>query len=1009
MEAPIHALFPLSNVDVNDSPRLQLSDENISTSIKTIAHLHLTPYGCYPETSNRIISTFEKKEQHAFKRNSLRDSPRLRSFFSTPNLPSDFLDLSGQCGTGNKRSKRLKQYFMSSQVASDPGIEQEPSNLSSSWKESDVEQLKIEISQKNEFLWNTLKKIKDPENLEITIEILEQIETLKESIPNQKVEELINITLQFTALDDKNRAHKLLGTLLYQLDKKSTECLEMISTEHSLEAICLKLEDALKELFNNMASSIEEHALKQHKLGIQDPLLSKKIKLPHEIAKILITRSGFLNYPLIDPIINFFVVNKCTPLNHEYTLMKGLKLLRRPQPLRSNLLKIKKPSYSQSLANHLIRIQMGYRFNDPITDRDAEITALTALLSHLRQGPVGSCFATHFAIVLLSTHLRKCLEDFSSLLSQGKLVRNVNNIKKEFPFLLRTGDSSTRKNITLSTDGMIIHDNGEKSYLWEAPGIIAVCRAIGLENPQEAIKTVIANKIAIQESSHKSCISNIDTLIQALSKHQVEIMGLPKNFKTKLYTLATFAFETQTRNGLQSAWENSIAEMAEGKEGGMIKRPILHSICKPLKRHLETTFKDSESLNSIIDSIRARLLKHIHLHYDPHIYNDSIDSEHHSSEGGYVIYDINRKLTSTKWIRIETPDDFKKFILRILKLEKKILTPTEATTSSDSSATLYRSIKKYVSKGSFVQDAMHTFCPKYRTINDLIENWTLCQHTPWRTLSGNIAQHVREVYMEDMILRPTASLLPKSGKDLLEQLILLIKKLNLDDLKKLKDNPYLHIPLITPTHAFSLLPGHLSLLQAVMSKRTPEEWIKLHVLVPGKAIANTPISDETAHLIKDFVAKQILSKEEENTFLTAASTIPSSLSIRKFHKTLIRLIETEKKCALTDKEKFRISSKLCFLLPEDLQKKLKLTAVHFADTNWHEEIYDINLCIAVNPCSGKLSILEILDNGMKIRPVKEFWLLNKPWEYYLNPEIVLPPITPVQYKKHRNCDHSEEG
>ena len=75
-----------------------------------------------------------------------------------------------------------------------------------------------------------------------------------------------------------------------------------------------------------------------------------------------------------------------------------------------------------------------------------------------------------------------------------------------------------------------------------------------------------------------------------------------------------------------------------------------------------------------------------------------------------------------------------------------------------------------------------------------------------------------------------------------------------------------------------------------------------------------------------------------------------------------------------------IDEKFFSLLPPEIEDILLKTAIHFADTNWNYKIYDTHLCFSVNPCSNHLTILETYDNGTKLRPLKQRWLLQQEWE-----------------------------
>lgn len=173
------------------------------------------------------------------------------------------------------------------------------------------------------------------------------------------------------------------------------------------------------------------------KLDLPDSLSSLIITL----ADCLITSEGTINSKLassIIPILEIALKRLDIPLH----VKKELRFLFETvtgDPYFSDRLQACQLPVEGTMQAKLIRAQLDLDPSKPITVRHARIVALSAILSPVFQGNLGSCFSTSVVRQLLSYKdgIKQSFEDFLCLLSQGFLTRTIydrnQSVKRHFP------------------------------------------------------------------------------------------------------------------------------------------------------------------------------------------------------------------------------------------------------------------------------------------------------------------------------------------------------------------------------------------------------------------------------------------------------------------------------------------------------------------------------------------------------------------------------------------------
>ncbi len=173
----------------------------------------------------------------------------------------------------------------------------------------------------------------------------------------------------------------------------------------------------------------------------------------------------------------------------------------RSKRMRETLDEIDLPPEQDSAASRMIRATLGLDPDVDVTAAHAKQAAVATLLSQVRQGGVGSCFATATAVEVQRTRPDKLLEDLKELFSTGGLTRTL--------------DGETIR-VDLNEDmlpGGLSEPTGvprKDSTLHTAPGMSAGLEALGVDpDDHEAALKQAADDIRF-EKGLKAGIALID-------------------------------------------------------------------------------------------------------------------------------------------------------------------------------------------------------------------------------------------------------------------------------------------------------------------------------------------------------------------------------------------------------------------------------------------------------------------------------------------------------------------
>lgn len=762
------------------------------------------------------------------------------------------------------------------------------------------------------------------------------------------VEELFFIHDYFPPVASKLNLSKILTELTYLIYNKPQivhQILNINNIPQSVEKINYHYNYSLKRVHKLIDHACENQLEK----GISNAKKIKHLAIPIAISRILILPVGTMLEELIPSIIEEFV-NEDNPYSR--SLKAGLQLLYQSDDLKNTIEEICLPKNNLPNSELLIRATLNLSKKTELNNAHAKRAALSALLTHMRQGQNGSCFASFIAIELQSINPQGAILDFKQLLEEGKLIRKINNQLHDFPYLMKIEPLNISSEWKITKLGKI--QSVPELYLWELPGIQSLCHYLSI--PCEKYILDLLKDLNFEE---KTTNLTIDHLIEDLVKQhscdrkQLEVI-----------------FSSHIQHPLLSVWGNSIAGMAEGLNGSMLKSALTQAIYylveKAAKIH---NCLDLLNTHEILQKIENNVMQRSQYLYDPTYTLKNI------LKGAFVLYDNHNSKDFTKWTKSGSSVKFLKFLNNILDSAWTSLETTEIALFKDI-------IFKEISQDAYIIALLKHYHKENRKTPFSADSINFLRYTPWATSIGNDPQMVLKVYHETENIYTIKQLIPKTAVDLLNLLQETLQTIPHDRKKKYLTHGDYILPLrIKGVHIFSLLICHPSMRQFLMS---PEKQKFSENLI--KSISNFKMTSDIKIAIKAYCHSIV--EEKHHTAITEKinSWLKKKPSIQKLRNLLVNFLKEYKPILYREEDlTHEIDLKIFEWLPENVRKEWENSIVHFADTNWQSDIQDIHYGIGVNPGSLTIELLSVLGNGKIHKFLDQSQFLNgKVWEVYLD-------------------------
>lgn len=959
---------------------------------------HIAGFPCIVDTQDHALSTQIAKKNHSTPSFVLAQEVFVAEGHAMPSTTTS--DLSSLTTMRNRftaqHQNRLSAmtHLLSlppslettDEVASPPKLQKKP--LFFEWlHRKGYDALAEQLELKGAHPWEELERLHFPPLIEQLIDI--HILSLEKQGTPEECDTLIQFALYVTRLgnEPKNGSTQILGQLIYLINHDLHATLRLISPSQPKETL-KQINAAFGHHMQQICERLQHHYLIHEATGLQEPNVAMHAMIPTEVGRALLTAAGTINFGIIGAMSDLFLPQDKPLLNHEINLSYGLSLLQRSPKFRSEFQKMICQKETPLIATLGLITSQREMAN---LQSNARLAAVTAVLSHLRQGGDRGCFAVSLAIEILSAHLSCCLKDLKQLLEQGKLTRRIGSITYDIPFAMKIADRDLQKTVVLNAQGKLIVDKTIRAPIWEAPGICAACLAIGATDPKKLI--LAALKQLPQDPISKEYRIEVKTLLLKICEQIPKPDSISLNH---LYTRACFGFSSQTVNPLLKTWENGIANMAEMEERGMIKAAILTSTLDALQiklglMHVPPTL----ALQKFLLSAQNILYSKVQLQYDPTIRLPS-DLESKNPEGGFVLYHKNG--------RIDSAAAYRQFLAEILEEAARTAKETIPQAEIGEFQAAFTLLMNHIETEEFLIHLLIKYQPANRFILSHPAKGMTLDHaqltlTPWITFVGNDSKVLLKNYLGSDASITGESFIFSDGKEALAHIIEICKRMPAKEKELFLNNPHKLKPLcILGKHRFPFMVGHPSLCPSWQHNGSTEDWLQHHFVKPGLEVSNAILDEKTQKAFTSHMTLKLLPLEIPSqklpACLQALKQIPKGLSIRQFRDFIVdKIVKIHPYSTKSASDKFirNVDTALFASLTPALKKKLEDSIIHFADTNWSKGVQDVHFCFVTNPGNGKIELWETEANGTHLEALDQsYWIHHQQWEFLSLTEELMP-------------------
>jgi hypothetical protein len=769
---------------------------------------------------------------------------------------------------------------------------------------------------------------------------------------------------------------ELLGIIMYFLDQDHTKLLSLLDTAQydasvkSLRDLFVKdMQERKKVLDFSVAIETEE--------GTQlfDYELVKGFHLPIELANVMVLSNGELNLGLsglmkkcfFDPSIDF---------SYQEVISRALDVLKMQPTLVQTFEGVVKPQNPNFKSNTLIRSMLNLDPTTEITNRHAKILAFATFLSKLRQGPIGSCFATSVGINLQILRPDKFMQDIVSILQSDKLVRKVDSESHNIQYVLDATNDALTTELSLFKDGIL--SNG--TNLLDSWALKAACKQMGI--PESNTKKAISDAILALTGGKSAKI----TPFQIIEK--IAAMNFNENAQDRA-DIGKVGFCAIDNNMLLRAWEELIAAMAEVRPHGLVRGSLLNSISAALSDQFKPrTLSDKKVMQvfnkTLLDTVNTQL----DLRYDPSTTLDDDSNANTVSSDGKSNFDAAFVMYDTKGNEVQTPSEFEETIRSYVDMTAQIC--AKQFTSNQEAQSLQDTAKKimaFVGSKTFLRLAIINFDEENKKVNHPEDNWETLDGLPWRARYGNDPGEVLDVYFERTKDLVPYTFTPQNAQDLMVTLLDVAKQHQSETHYLDDDNPNETLELTSPQHAFEFMIKSDSMKVAVKDSRNARDWVQDYVSKHGKIFAETKLTPEIKSKILQKTEHMLDNPNHKAEFKAKISKMTTQhVTVDDLRKELLTITQYVTKEDVKDKKDIKnIVNMACDQHILSMQKgvldSLKPFIIHFADTNWNDGDHSIHFCFV--PYGNTVLLGTVFDDGTNLQVVdQDEWVNRQEWQVY---------------------------
>lgn len=711
------------------------------------------------------------------------------------------------------------------------------------------------------------------------------------------------------AVDDREDlidfATQTLGSLLLSLQHniaETADCLSGKSVDEAVNALSTRTNDIL------MAGKerIEAHAEEHQRAAIQGSDEAAFVKFSEELAQVLVLDSGSINFGIIERAADFYIPEKFKKTVAIDNLYLVLKELATNSTLWEIIANSKPPQSKEIPTDAAMRAFFGLDADQQISRRHAQVFVLSGLLGHVRQGNVGTCFATACLIKCLYAYPQFFAKDLSELTEKGSISRVLFSENRVFPMIERVSNEYLDTLIRADSHGKIRavnfyskkRDSTEKSphpsknaFLYEAPGIIAVCQAMRLRDAKEAVMAVIPK---LKESF------SVNELIQQLAQYAYNqqesnpywLRSQTKLSMEQLVSKGQFAFGIQTNHPLHRGYDQVASSLVD-IFGAQYYMPswvylTLENVLEKNAQHFPRSFQKKYKL--LIKEMFLPMISRMRYRYNPNFdthkvlfddgnhgvhdsnwygyqlcdtglpndfaYSQNLYKDYHSARSFHTLERFDGYAPPQEWRSIETAEKFRDFLKEVAEatFSHLIQDIPSKVEREEWENVLEKMLQELAAPALIKKMICKILGPESDQKKKFEKNEFGLDTTPWQFSWGGDFNEVLKTFFgfDDS----PSKLKPYNGtpKEVLAKCINYIKG-KPESFKEEYVDAASQIIVTSPVHAFLLRPFEPTFKDAWTSSLNTNEYISQNVEGPGLEVAHSRISHRQRLELIAFVAE----------------------------------------------------------------------------------------------------------------------------------------------------------
>ncbi len=614
------------------------------------------------------------------------------------------------------------------------------------------------------------------------------------------------------------KVREVIGKVVFVIDKLKVRAkINLDDLDSSVEWIGMGVKEKLKIIDSHL--KVKNKAANQ--FDLQEPDMLLYIEKPKEIAKVLLTSQGQLNLGMVSTVIEKFLSSGESRSGYEQGICNVLTQM--DGSWQKWIDAIQPPVNGRIASNEFIRADLGLLMGHPITKLHCQQVVLGGLLSQPCQPDVADSFAVQWAIKKQNEFLLNSIEDYSALIHNGCLTRDVNGVPDHFFFKTTLADKSLSGYFTLHSNGKTEEFND--SSVWDCPNLIAAGEQMGITNLQREVMNLLVDT----DSQTISWDELIEKLARSSANHH--------HSADELHMLGRYGFSLSD-NRLLRAWETSLAAVSQDRSGDYLRDSVNSCVMNVLGPVFANSMNKASSYQkTLVEELKAVFHKTFNNSFRL-AYNGSIpSSDGSSSSGGFELYSRDVEDLTSMGVRIAKPEEFKLLVFNTL--DQAVSAERGKVSSKKDRAVLASvsdALKLCMHGKDFTRNILWAYDNGNRNVADPVSEYNDLERTPMQSLNGNNPWERIPINTGKDFTPDVRTIRPKDPADLLQWLLSLAKwKVSTDHF--LTDSISNEgTPAASPERRFNAEPTDSPLPSARSGRRFNVEHADSPILSPGRGV-----------------------------------------------------------------------------------------------------------------------------------------------------------------------------